>query len=262
MPTEKRERQRLNREAKQAAEKKQRRRTTWRKSSVRYGGLLAVFLGVFAVLGLFGGDDETPAGPAAGPSSYQDFRAQSVACDGSEPSALVLQSFDEPQDQALSGTVTATISTSCGEIEIEMDADASPETVNSFVFLAREGYFDSTACQRMVSGFVLQCGDQTASGLGDPGYIIPDELPEDGFVYEPGVVAMANSGPGTTGSQFFIVLGDNELESDFSILGRVVGSQDTLGALAGVPLGLGPGEVPELSAPLESIYIEGVTISE
>lgn len=223
---------------------------------------MAVFLGVFAFLALIGGESDVEDGPSTGPSSYQDFRAQSVACDGSEPSALVLKSFDQPEDQNLAGTVTATITTSCGDIEIELDADASPETVNSFVFLAREGYFDSTACHRMVSGFVLQCGDQTASGVGGPGYTIPDELPENGFAYEQGIVAMANSGAGTTGSQFFIVLGDNELPAEFSVLGRVVGSEDTLTALAAVPLALGAGAVPELSSPLESIYIEGITISE
>ena len=156
--------------------------------------------------------------------------------------------------------MTATLNTSCGPIEMMLDADGFPETVNSFVFLAREGYFDGTVCHRFVDGFLLQCGDPTATGGGDAGYSLPDEFPEDGFVYGRGVVAMANAGAGTTGSQFFIVTGDaSQLGPQFSILGEVLGSDDTLAALDGIPRGLQPNGEP--SAPLETIYIDSVDIS-
>lgn len=263
MPTDKRERQRLNREAKRAAARKHQRRIAIRKGIVRWGTMLVLFLGVFAVLSLFRGGDDEPEGPPLGPSDYQGFRSQETACDGSKPDALVLQDFEGPEDQGLSGTLTATIATSCGDIEIALDADAYPETVNSFVFLAREGFYDSTVCHRLVEGSILQCGDQTATGAGDAGYSVPDEFPDEGFVYERGVVAMANAGPDTTGSQFFIVIGDaSQLDNAFSVLGTVVDSEDTLAALAEVPLGVSPGPLGEISAPLETVYIEDVTIDE
>ncbi len=168
--------------------------------------------------------------------------------------------FDAPEDMGISGTVTAVIHTSCGPITLELDAEASPATVNSFVFLAEQGFFNGTACLRFLYGFVLQCGDPTATGTGDAGYEIPDEFPDEGFQYERGVVAMANAGPGTTGSQFFIVTGDaSALPAQFSILGRVVDSEETLAALDEVVRGVQPG-TGEPSAPLETIYIESVEI--
>ena len=115
--------------------------------------------------------------------------------------------FDAAEDQQVSGIVNVVLDTSCGTLELALDADTAPESVNSFVFLARQGYFDGTVCHRYVPGFMLQCGDPTGTGTGRPGYTVSDEYPAEGFVYEKGTVAMANSGPGTTGSQFFLVVG-------------------------------------------------------
>jgi peptidyl-prolyl cis-trans isomerase B (cyclophilin B) len=136
----------------------------------------------------------------------------------------------------------------------------APATVNSFVFLASAGYFDGSVPHRVVPGFVIQAGDQTATGREGPGYTIPDELPESGFVYEQGTLAMANSGPNSTGSQFFIVLADARLNPDFSAFGRVVDGFETLDRIAALPLG--PNAFGELSVPLETVFIESVTITE
>ena len=205
-------------------------------------------------------DDPEPD-PGAALSAYEVFRAQPTACGDTSPDPVQKLTFEVPEDQGLSGTVAAILSTSCGDIELSLDADTYPETVNSFVFLARAGYFDGVVCHRSVSGFVLQCGDPTATGTGGPGYNIADEFPDDGFVYQGGVVAMANAGPGTTGSQFFIVTGDASfLDNTFSILGTVVDSEDTLAALTAIPLGLSTRG--EASVPLETIYLNGVDISE
>jgi len=199
--------------------------------------------------------------PAAAPAGYGEFREQPTACAGERPDALEEMQFDAPADQGLSGVVTGIISTSCGDIELALDADAYPETVNSFVFLARSGYFDGVACHRLVPGFVLQCGDQSATGTTGPGYTVPDEFPESDFTYGRGVVAMANAGPGTTGSQFFIVIGDASfLDPAFSVLGNVVGSEYTLDALHTIPLGLSARG--EESVPLETLYITGVEITD
>ena len=112
----------------------------------------------------------------------------------------------------------------------------------------------------MVPGFVIQAGDQTATGREGPGYTIPDELPPDGFVYTTGSLAMANSGPNTTGSQFFITVADVPLPNDYTYFGMVVAGMDVIEAITQVPLGFNA--FGEQSVPLETVYIEHVTIDE
>jgi cyclophilin family peptidyl-prolyl cis-trans isomerase len=115
---------------------------------------------------------------------------------------------------------TATLDTTCGSIVIALDAKAAPLTVNNFVFLARKRFYDGLTFHRAVRGFVIQGGDPAGNGTGGPGYTFRDELPKDG--YQPGSVAMGNSGPNTNGSQFFIVTGDaSGLANDYSKFGRV-----------------------------------------
>ena len=213
------------------------------------------------------GEPETPttAGPAPvstearePAADYAGFRAQPTACGAEAPDERTAMSFDTPSDQGLSGIVTVQVDTSCGPLVFELDADAAPQTVNSFVFLAREGFFDGTVCHRLIPGFVLQCGDPTATGAGGPGYTVPDEFPEPDFVYEEGVLAMANAGPGTTGSQFFIVIGDASfLGSVYSVFGSFTDTEGTLASLVEVPLGSLGGEQ---SRPLETIYLDRVTV--
>jgi len=143
---------------------------------------------------------------------------------------------------------------------VELYPELAPETVNSFVFLARSGYFDGSVSHRVVPGFVIQAGDPTATGREGPGYTIPDELPEPGFLYEAGTLAMANAGPNTTGSQFFIVLADAPLPNAYSYFGNVVGGFDTLERIVEIPLG--QNALGELSVPLETLYLESVNIAE
>ncbi len=156
-------------------------------------------------------------------------------------------------------TYTATIATNFGELVIELDPERAPQTVNSFVTLARYGYFDGTVCHRAIPGFVVQCGDPTATGTGGPGYMLPDELPLPGE-YQIGSVAMANAGPDTGGSQFFIVTGPNgaALPPSYSLFGQVTqGVEQTLLEIDGVANPENNG-VP----PLDEIRIESVTITE
>ena len=266
MPTEKRARQRENREKLLAA----RARVERIERLKRRGIILAVILIIVAIFAWLTNRDTGDPEPSTtvattlpsqtrGPVDYAGFRAQTTACGGTQPAERVEMTFEAPADQALSGSVQATLQTSCGSIELALDADAAPESVNSFVFLAREGYFDGTACHRLVAGFVLQCGDPGATGGGDPGYVVPDEFPADGFVYDTGVIAMANAGPGTTGSQFFLVIGDDSLlPPRFSVLGTFTDSDGALAALAQVPLGLSPGG--EQSGPLETIYLDSIVV--
>lgn len=200
--------------------------------------------------------------PARPPSDYAGFVAQPTACGSEAPLPATPTTYDAPEDQGLDPNtlVTATITTSCGDIVIELDPSIAPETVNSFVFLARSGYFDGTVSHRVIPGFVIQAGDPTATGREGPGYTIPDELPEPGFVYGSGVLAMANSGPNTTGSQFFIVLADSPLPNAYSYFGEVVSGQETIDRIATIPLG--QNAFGETSVPLETLYIETVTVAE
>lgn len=198
--------------------------------------------------------------PPQPPSDYAGFIAQPTACTATAPEEVAPMVFDAPEDQALDPTtkVAAVIKTSCGEILVELDPAIAPATVNSFVFLARAGYFDGTVSHRILPGFVLQAGDPTATGREGPGYTVPDELPDSGFLYEEGVLAMANSGPNTTGSQFFIMLADAPLPPSYSVFGRVTDGFDTLDSISLIPLG--PNAFGEVSVPLETLYIESITI--
>ena len=156
--------------------------------------------------------DPAPAAPTAVTVNcdYPDDSTSQKAKDVEKPSATA------PKE----GPVELTISTSAGDIGVTLDSDAAPCTVNSFRSLATQGYFDDTTCHRLVPGFVLQCGDPTGTGGGGPGYSFPDEL-TGSETYTRGVLAMANAGPDTNGSQFFIVLADSQLPPSYTVFGSV-----------------------------------------
>ena len=128
-----------------------------------------------------------------------------------------------PDHAAVSGQEKVTIKTSAGDIGATLDADAAPCTVNSFVSLADQGYFDDTPCHRLTTqgNLLLQCGDPTGTGTGSPGYSFADEL-SGRETYGAGTVAMANTGlPGSNGSQFFLVYGDSTLPPAYTVFGRL-----------------------------------------
>jgi cyclophilin family peptidyl-prolyl cis-trans isomerase len=218
-------------------------------------GLLVI--GIFAVAAFFGSDD------GALPGSYEGFREQPTACGADQPPPEPVVQFDEPEVQSditTSATVAATLETSCGPIVIELDT-SNQETANSFVFLAREGFFDGQVFHRIVADFLVQSGDPEANGTGGPGYIIADEFPASDFVYTPGVVAMQNIGKRTTGSEFFIVTDESAsvLNPQFNVLGTVTSGEDALSQMEEIETAQKPGS-REDSLPLETVYIESVTI--
>jgi cyclophilin family peptidyl-prolyl cis-trans isomerase len=256
--TDRRQRQKEQRATRLEEQKKAASRKEFRR---RILVALGIGLGLTALLVLISvlGNEPTTL-----PASYQAFRNQPTACGAQAPPAGELMSFSEPEDQGLgSEPVIVTINTSCGPIVVELDPATFPATVNSFVFLARQGFYDGSVFHRIASNFVIQGGDPEATGTGGPAYLVPDEFPPDDFVYEEGVVAMANAGGGTTGSQFFVVVGDNArvLNNTFNVLGRVVSSQETLDAIEAVPTSVAPG-TSERSRPVETVYIESIEISQ
>ncbi len=154
----------------------------------------------------------------------------------------------------LDKSYSATIDTNHGTIEIELDAGRSPITVNNFVTLARDGFYDGVIFHRVIRDFMIQGGDPTGTGTGGPGYRFRDELDGPG-TYSRGTVAMANAGPNTNGSQFFICHTDVGLPHSYTIFGKVSGSLDAVDSIA--TTATAPGD-----RPLEDCVMNSVTITE
>jgi cyclophilin family peptidyl-prolyl cis-trans isomerase len=150
---------------------------------------------------------------------------------------------------------TATMTTSKGTVVIALDAVAAPKTTNNFVFLARYHYFDGIVFHRIIPGFVIQGGDPEGTGRGGPGYRFADELPKPGR-YQIGSLAMANAGPNTNGSQFFIVSGPHgvALPPQYSLFGAVVSGLEVVADIDAIGTSSG--------TPKEQVTIESVTIAE
>lgn len=153
---------------------------------------------------------------------------------------------------------TAILTTSKGPVTVELFAKETPVTVNNFVFLSRVGFYSGTSFHRIVKGFMIQGGDPKGDGTGGPGYKFDDEkITRD---YKRGIIAMANSGPNTNGSQFFIMHQDNNLPKQYIIFGQVTEGLDTVDKIADEPtVDNGQGEE---SKPTEKVTIDKITITE
>ena len=186
----------------------------------------------------------------------------------STPTALVsvdsgrsIKQYAEPPLMTINpnSNFTAAVRTNKGDITIELFAAEAPMTVNNFVFLARERFYDGVVFHRVIKDFMIQTGDPTGTGAGGPGYRFDDEPVNRS--YSRGIVAMANAGPNTNGSQFFIVHGANvTLPPSYTIFGQVVAGIDTVDALADIPVTASARG--ELSVPTEALRIETIEISE
>jgi peptidylprolyl isomerase len=174
--------------------------------------------------------------------------------DGSAPKS---QKFASEPEMGIDPTkrYTATMETSMGTMVIALDALKAPRTVNSFVFLALNHYYDGIIFHRIIKGFVCQGGDPTGTGRGGPGYQYADELPKAGQ-YQIGSLAMANAGPNTNGSQFFLISGPSGvgLPPAYALFGQVVKGLEIVEAMQNVPTG--PGD-----RPITDVVINSVTIT-
>jgi cyclophilin family peptidyl-prolyl cis-trans isomerase len=155
-------------------------------------------------------------------------------------------------------TYQATLQTNKGDITVDLLRDDAPKTVNNFVFLARQGFYDGVPFHRVIAGFMIQTGDPTGTGTGGPGYRFEDEPVKRR--YQAGTMAMANAGPNTNGSQFFIMHQSQPLPPNYTIFGLVRAGMDVVDALARTPVGRSPSG--EQSAPREGLTINTVTITE
>jgi peptidyl-prolyl cis-trans isomerase B (cyclophilin B) len=141
------------------------------------------------------------------------------------------QQWDNPPDMQIDASKNYTLSleTEKGSMEIDLFASDAPKTVNNFVFLAREGFYDGVAFHRVIDNFMVQGGDPTGSGMGGPGYRFEDEFDGNPNTHEAGSLSMANAGPGTNGSQFFICHGPQpHLDGKHTVFGKVSNGQDVV----------------------------------
>jgi cyclophilin family peptidyl-prolyl cis-trans isomerase len=157
-----------------------------------------------------------------------------------------------------SKTYTATMETTKGTMTFNLLAKETPVAVNNFVFLSREGFYTNTKFHRIMSGFMIQGGDPLGSGMGGPGYKFNDEpITRE---YKKGTLAMANSGPNTNGSQFFIMHKDYPLPKNYVIFGEIINGLDVLDAIASTPVV--NNEMGEPSKPTEDVLIKSIMIEE
>jgi peptidyl-prolyl cis-trans isomerase B (cyclophilin B) len=216
-----------------------------------------------AALAGCGGDDSGADSAKDDTTASASGPASDVTCDYPADQVPAAKKNDPPPSTpTVSGQVTATVDTSLGTMTFTLDADRAPCTVNSFVSLAKQNYFNATQCHRLTTldtgGIaVLQCGDPSATGSGGPGYTFADET--DGTeTYGPGVLAMANRGPDTNGSQFFIVYDDSPLNPDYTVFGTV--DDKTVQAISDLAAKGVSDDGSGMTAPAEEVDINTVTI--
>lgn len=225
--------------------------TTPRRSSPSIGGIIAalVVVGVFVVLGLMLASNNTTTAQTDTSATAQADTSAVAARDG-KYSAVPPMTIDPAKNY------TATITTPRGDIEIKLRPDLAPETVNSFVFLANDGFYDGVTWHRVLPNFMAQTGDPTGTGTGGPGYTVKDEFTNTVNFDRPGLVAMANTGaPNSGGSQFFITKAAYpSLDGKYTIFGEVTNGQDIVDAI--------PERDPDTAPTTPGEEIVKVTVSE
>ena len=184
-------------------------------------------------------------------TTVQDNKGESTMSDEKVYSSMPEMIIDQNK------SYTAVIQTSMGDLTVEFFSDTAPVTVNNFVSLSNDGYYDNIIFHRVISGFMIQGGDPSGTGHGEygkfPGYTFEDEL-NNQQPYEKGILAMANAGPNTNGSQFFIMHVDYPLPYQYTIFGKVTDGLDVIDTIASV-------QTAEGDKPVEDVVILGVTIS-
>jgi cyclophilin family peptidyl-prolyl cis-trans isomerase len=277
--TDKRERQKANRQARLEAESKAATRRRRIRTGALVGGAVVLILGILLIVSLVSGDDgdedveagatttlvgstteapgDTTATSAAGASTTGG--AAAAACPAADGSSERQTSFAEaPPDCIDPETIyAATVVTSEGTFVMDLDPSLDEASVNNFVFLARYHFFDGLNFHRVVPGFVIQGGDPSRDGTGGPGYTFTGGTPESSDVYAVGSVSMANSaGPSTNGSQWFVALDDlsGQLQPNYSYFGNVVEGMDVVEAIGALGEGDGP--------PSREVTIDEITIQE
>lgn len=246
MPTEKRQRKRQNAQLRHQALAQERRRADFRRraiTAVIVVALFAAFVGLITATNSGNDDDSNVSSTGttvkgATTTTAKPEPAIAPTCPPADGSAATHQKFTKAFEMCIdpAKTYTAEMETDAGTITFTLDAKKAPKTVNNFVSLARYHYYDGIVFHRVIPDFVVQGGDPTGTGTGGPGYTFADELPKPDE-YKAGSLAMANSGPDTNGSQFFIITSDAgaktlvqavEGKANYSLFGQVTAGMDVV----------------------------------
>jgi len=278
MGTDKRARQKAGRQARIEAALAAQQKAEARSRMIRGGVLIAIAV-LFVAAFAFSKRDENPTVESAAlpstslpggtfpgtvpggdvPPATVPGKAITGAtpCPAADGSAERTTTFEQAPPMCIDAAkaYSARVSTTKGDFTISLDAKTAPKTVNNFVVLARYHLYDGVLFHRVIPAFVVQGGDPTGSGSGKIGYTFEDELPTDKSLYKIGTVAMANSGPNSNSSQFYIVTAEDRLEAKYSIFGQVTEGFDT--TVKAIESGGSPGGTPQ-----SPTYITSVTITE
>ncbi|MGZ6826369.1 MAG: peptidylprolyl isomerase [Mycobacteriales bacterium] len=255
-------RMRAERQAARRAAAEARRRKQRQTLLAAVGGLVVVAVVVGVVLAASGGSKSkdtltSPAASASPSATASASAAEPGSCTYTASGTAAKSLPGKPPATAETTKVEkAVITTNLGEIDLSLNAPKAPCTVNSFRYLAAQKYFDATSCHRLTTSgiYVLQCGDPTGTGGGGPGYQFADEN-LTGATYPKGTVAMANAGPGTNGSQFFLVYQDTQLPASYTPFGTITKGLDLLAKVAKAgsnPAGDGK---PKLAVDLKKVTV-------
>lgn len=206
---------------------------------------------------------ETTTDQAAGNTTDQTKPAEETPSE-TTPATQETKSWDNPPAMEIdvNKSYEAEVTTSKGTFTIELFAKDAPKTVNNFVFLSKQGFYNDVIFHRIIESFMIQTGDPQGTGMGGPGYKFEDE--KTSYQYEPGIVAMANAGANTNGSQFFICTGADSTslnsQPNYTIFGKVTNGMDVVKQIAATPVEVGMSG--EMSTPTETIQITDVKINE
>ncbi|MGY1750413.1 peptidylprolyl isomerase [Modestobacter sp. SYSU DS0511] len=267
MPTNKQRREAAQRHLQRQLERREQLARKRRRNvliGVTVIAVLAVVAAVFIITGITGEDDTADTAGAA-----SDNAATAPVVDGSDGTCdfteasrgeTTTDAGTPPAEVPTTGTVPVTMTTNVGDIPLTLDQENAPCASASMVYLAQQGFFDGSPCHRLTSGglSVLQCGDPSGTGTGGPSYQFPTQVTGE-ETYPRGTVAMANSGSGFDGSQFFLVYADSQLSPDYTVIGTIdeagLAVLDSIAA-AGIEGGASDG------APAEPVTIESMTVQQ
>ncbi len=228
--------------------------------------IFALALSLFAVLLIAGCSSNNQAeSPTTTPPAAEQ-PAEQTTKPAQPPAPTGEKKYDKPPAMQIDPNkqYTAVLHTTMGDITVQLFAKDAPKAVNNFVFLAKDKFYDNVKFHRIIKTFMIQTGDPLGNGTGGPGYTFEDEL-NNGHKYEPGVVAMANAGPNTNGSQFFIGSGQDVAGLDhspnYTIFGKVTKGMDVVQKIAAVKVKQNP-VTQEPSEPEQTVSIKSITIEE
>jgi peptidylprolyl isomerase len=223
--------------------------------------IIILLIGIITGTYIFIRNQANKLPPANSGINMENLPTSDPGTNNTKPKSNTMKTYSTKPEMSIdkNKTYEAVFKTSQGEFTVLLSAKETPITVNNFVFLAKEGFYDGVIFHRIVKDFMIQGGDPTGTGTGGPGYSFDDE--SFSGEYTRGTLAMANSGPDTNGSQFFIMHKDVPLSKDYVIFGKVIKGIEIIDKIANLPTKVNPG-MGENSSPINPPVINSIEITE